>query len=93
VTVHLGLLALMVAIAAGALLRLRRRGRRADTLLFVLAVVGIACEAGLWAREARLDAAWDSLAVSELEVRAERIVDFLRDKGRTAIRERCLPTG
>jgi len=87
VTVHLGLLALMVAIAAGALLRLRRRRRRADAFLFVVAAAAVACEAGLWARESRLDARWTSGAPAELESRAHRIVDFLRDKGSTAVRD------
>ncbi|MGH2570975.1 MAG: hypothetical protein ACRDGR_07100, partial [bacterium] len=84
-TVHLGVLALMVAVAAGLLRRRRRRG--ADGLLLVLAVAGAACEAGLWAREARLDTRWDALAVEELQGRAGRIVDFLREKGASAVRE------
>ncbi len=86
-TVHLGLLALMVAIAAGALHRLRKHHRGGAAFLLTLAVAGIACELGLWAREARLDSRWESLAVAQLEERTARIVGFLREKGATAIRE------
>ncbi|MBZ0268227.1 hypothetical protein K8I85_08725, partial [bacterium] len=84
-TVHLGILALMIAIIAGATFRMRRRRTWSDLLLVLLAVVTAALEGGITIQEARLEADWDEVSRRELVARSERIVDFLREKGTTAL--------
>ncbi|MGQ0720383.1 MAG: HAMP domain-containing protein, partial [Candidatus Eiseniibacteriota bacterium] len=81
---HLGLAALLLAVAVWGLRRRSGRGP-ASLVLSVLAIAAAAAELGLAARRAQLARDWEALAESELEARATRIVEFLRDEGSSAL--------
>jgi PAS domain S-box-containing protein len=85
VTVHLGILALMLVITAGATVRLRRRREAADLVLLLLAVSVASLEGAIAYREARFDRAWNDISGQELVGRTRNIVDFLREKGSGAL--------
>ena len=84
-TLHLGILALTLAIATFAALRLRRRRDAAGMLLFAVAITAAILETTVAAREARFGMDWTTLAERELEGRTRAIVTFLRDEGSDAL--------
>lgn len=86
-TVHLGIVALMILITAVATLRMRRRRELSDLLLVILAVSTAGLEGAVAWREVRFNAAWSELSRVELQARSERIVDFLKTKGSDALVE------
>jgi PAS domain S-box-containing protein len=85
VSVHLGLLALMIAVAGIGLLRFRRGRRLRALFLPALAAAVVIVEIALWSRETALQRRWEEIAATELQSRSERIVRFLITRGSDAL--------
>ena len=86
-TVHLGILALMIAVAGGALLRLRRVVKPPTCWSLALAVAIFASQAMLLLGESGFGRAWEGAARRELGRRVEGIVEFLRLEGAGALEQ------
>jgi nitrogen fixation/metabolism regulation signal transduction histidine kinase len=86
-TVHLGILALMVAVTGGAFIRLRRGRQTADALLVALALTTAGLEGVLLFGERGFGLPWEGAARRELTARVERIVEFLRAEGAAALEQ------
>jgi hypothetical protein len=86
-TAHLGILALMVAVAGAVLLRSRGRSHVGDRALVVLALAAALSEVALVAVQLGAGARWETSARRELVRRVDRIVALLRDEGASALAE------
>ncbi|MFN8178514.1 MAG: ATP-binding protein [bacterium] len=84
-TLHLGILALMLSVAGGALFRVRRGGQSLDRWLMALAAGAALLEGALLLGGRGIGPDWDGAARGELGVRVDRIVGFLREEGAAAL--------